>query len=184
MEIILKEDIIGLGYKNDIVNVKSGYGRNYLIPQGKGVIASESAKKVLAENLRQQAHKLAALKAAAEDRAKAFEGVALEIPAKVSATGVTYGSVGAAQVAEALKALGIEVDRKIITMRDAKKVGDYEATVHFHKEVEVIVPVKVVAENAPVVEEAPVEEAPAVEETVEEVVEEAPIEEEEAPAAE
>ncbi|MBR5929569.1 MAG: 50S ribosomal protein L9 [Prevotella sp.] len=184
MEIILKEDIIGLGYKNDIVNVKSGYGRNYLIPQGKGVIASESAKKVLAENLRQQAHKLAALKAAAEDRAKAFEGVALEIPAKVSATGVTYGSVGAAQVAEALKALGIEVDRKIITMRDAKKVGDYEATVHFHKEVEVIVPVKVVAENAPVVEEAPVEEAPAVEETVEEVIEEAPIEEEEAPAAE
>ncbi|MBR5037414.1 MAG: 50S ribosomal protein L9 [Prevotella sp.] len=184
MEIILKEDIIGLGYKDDIVNVKSGYGRNYLIPQGKGVIASESAKKVLAENLRQQAHKLAALKAAAEDRAKAFEGVALEIPAKVSATGVTYGSVGAAQVAEALKALGIEVDRKIITMRDAKKVGDYEATVHFHKEVEVIVPVKVVAENAPVVEEAPVEEAPAVEETVEEVIEEAPIEEEEAPAAE
>ena len=184
MEIILKEDIIGLGYKNDIVNVKSGYGRNYLIPQGKGVIASESAKKVLAENLRQQAHKLAALKAAAEDRAKAFEGVALEIPAKVSATGVTYGSVGAAQVAEALKALGIEVDRKIITMRDAKKVGDYEATVHFHKEVEVIVPVKVVAENAPAVEEAPVEEAPAVEETVEEVIEEAPIEEEEAPAAE
>ena len=185
MEIILKEDIIGLGYKNDIVNVKSGYGRNYLIPQGKGVIASESAKKVLAENLRQQAHKLAALKAAAEDRAKAFEGVALEIPAKVSATGVTYGSVGAAQVAEALKALGIEVDRKIITMRDAKKVGDYEATVHFHKEVEVIVPVKVVAENAPAVEEAPVvEEAPAVEETVEEVVEEAPIEEEEAPATE
>ena len=185
MEIILKEDIIGLGYKNDIVNVKSGYCRNYLIPQGKGVIASESAKKVLAENLRQQAHKLAALKAAAEDRAKAFEGVALEIPAKVSATGVTYGSVGAAQVAEALKALGIEVDRKIITMRDAKKVGDYEATVHFHKEVEVIVPVKVVAENAPAVEEAPVvEEAPAVEETVEEVIEEAPIEEEEAPAAE
>ena len=182
MEIILKEDIIGLGYKNDIVNVKNGYGLNYLIPQGKGVIASESAKKVLAENLRQQAHKLAALKAAAEDRAKAFEGVALEIPAKVSATGVTYGSVGAAQVAEALKALGIEVDRKIITMRDAKKVGDYEATVHFHKEVEVIVPVKVVAENAPevapVVEEPVAEEAPA--------VEEAPIveEEEEAPAAE
>ena len=182
MEIILKEDIIGLGFKNDIVNVKSGYGRNYLIPQGKGVIASPSAKKILAENLKQQAHKLAALKAAAEDRAKAFEGVALVIPAKVSATGVTYGSVGAAQVAEALKALGIEVDRKIITMRDAKKVGDYEATVHFHKEVEVVVPVKVVAENAPevapVVEEPVAEEAPA--------VEEAPIveEEEEAPAAE
>ena len=173
MEIILKEDIIGLGYKNDIVNVKSGYGRNYLIPQGKGVIASESAKKVLAENLRQQAHKLEVLKAAAEDRAKALEGVVLEIPAKVSATGALYGSIGAAQVAQALKEKGIEIDRKIITMHDAKTVGEFEATVHFHKEVEVKVPVKVVAENAPVkeAEAAPVEEA-LVEETEEALVEE------------
>ena len=172
MEIILKEDIIGLGYKNDIVNVKSGYGRNYLIPQGKGVIASESAKKVLAENLRQQAHKLEVLKAAAEDRAKALEGVVLEIPAKVSATGALYGSIGAAQVAQALKEKGIEIDRKIITMHDAKTVGEFEATVHFHKEVEVKVPVKVVAENAPVKEAAaPVEEA-LVEETEEALVEE------------
>jgi large subunit ribosomal protein L9 len=77
MEIILKEDIIGLGYKNEIVNVKNGYGRNYLIPQGKAVIASPSAKKILAENLRQQANKLAAQKAAAEDKAKKFENVAL-----------------------------------------------------------------------------------------------------------
>ena len=181
MEIILKEDIIGLGYKNDIVNVKNGYGRNYLIPQGKGVIASESAKKVLAENLRQQAHKLAAQKAAAEERAKAFEGVALEIPAKVSATGQLYGSVNAATVAAELAKLGIEVDRKIVTMRDAKQVGDYEATVHFHKEVEVKVPVKVVAENAPAPVQEVVEEAP-----VEEVIDETPDfeEEEEAPAAE
>ena len=156
MEIILKEDIIGLGYKNDIVNVKNGYGRNYLIPQGKGVIASPSAKKQLAEDLKQQAHKIAALKAEAEKRAEALKDVALTISAKVSATGVTYGSVGAANVAEELKKLGIEVDRKIITMHDAKKVGDYEATVHFHKEVEIKVPVKVVAENAPVVA-APVE---------------------------
>lgn len=163
MEIILKEDIIGLGYKNDIVNVKEGYGRNYLIPQGKGVIASASAKKVLAENLKQQAHKLAAQKAAAEDKAKAFEGVSLEIPAKVSVTGQLYGSVGAAQVVEALAKKGIEIDRKIVTMHEAKRVGDYEAIVHFHKEVEVAVPVKVVAENvpapAPVVEEKK-EEAP------------------------
>ncbi|MBQ2361724.1 MAG: 50S ribosomal protein L9, partial [Prevotella sp.] len=149
MEIILKEDIIGLGYKNDIVNVKEGYGRNYLIPQGKGVIASASAKKVLAENLKQQAHKLAAQKAAAEDKAKAFEGVSLEIPAKVSVTGQLYGSVGAAQVVEALAKKGIEIDRKIVTMHEAKRVGDYEAIVHFHKEVEVAVPVKVVAENVP-----------------------------------
>ena len=150
MEIILKEDIIGLGFKNDIVNVKSGYGRNYLIPQGKGVIASPMAKKILAENLnlKQQAHKLAAQKAAAEEKAAVLNGVALEIAAKVSATGQLYGSVGAAQVAEALAKLGKEVDRKIITMKDAKKLGDYVALVHFHKEVIVEIPVKVVAENA------------------------------------
>lgn len=194
MEIILKEDIIGLGFKNDIVNVKSGYGRNYLIPQGKGVIASPSAKKILAENLRQQAHKLAAQKAAAEERAKVLEGVELVIPAKVSITGQLYGSVGAAQVAEELAKMGKEIDRKIITMKDAKKVGDYVAQVHFHKEVTVDVPVKVVAENAdelkaiedaekalreaPAADEAPVEEAPEAEEA------EAPVAEEETPAAE
>ena len=185
MEIILKEDIIGLGYKNDIVNVKKGYGRNYLIPQGKAVIASESAKKVLAENLKQQAHKLAASKGEAEKRAEALKAVAWVIPAKVSATGVTYGSVNAARVAEELAKLGIEVDRKIITMHDIKKVGDFEATVHFHKEVEVKVPVKVVAEEEQKAVESAVEEAPKAEEPA---VEEAPKTEapaeEEAPAAE
>lgn len=149
MEIILKEDIIGLGYKNDIVDVKRGYGRNYLIPKGKAVIASESAKKVLAEDMKQQAHKLAAKKAEAEKKAAALENVALEISVKVSATGVTYGSVTAATVAEELEKKGFAVDRKIITMRDIKKVGEYEVTIHFHKEVEVKVPVTVVAENAP-----------------------------------
>ena len=148
MEIILREDIIGLGYKNDIVNVKSGYGRNYLIPTGKAIIASESAKKVLAENLKQQAHKLAAIKANAEKRAAELEGVELTIEVKVSATGATYGSVNAAIVAEELKKKGFEIDRKIITMSDIKHIGDFEATVHFHKEVEAIVPVKVVAETA------------------------------------
>ena len=167
MEIILKEDIIGLGYKNDIVNVKNGYGRNYLIPTGKGIIASESAKKVLAENLKQQAHKLAAIKAEAEKKGSALDGISLTIAAKVSATGALYGSVNAAIVAEELAKKGIEVDRKIITMHDIKKVGEFEATVHFHKEVEVKVPVIVVAENAPV-EAAPVEEAPKAEEEVEE----------------
>ena len=164
MELILKEDIIGLGYKNDIVNVKAGYGRNYLIPQGKAVIASESAKKVLAENLKQQAHKIAAQKAAAEERGNGLQGVALTIPAKVSTTGQLYGSVNTNIVAEELKKLGHDIDRKIITMRDIKKVGEYVALVHFHKEVVVEIPVTVVAENAPeeapVVEKAPVEEAP------------------------
>ena len=158
MEIILKEDIIGLGFKNDIVNVKPGYGRNYLIPTGKGVIASESARKVLAENLKQQAHKLAALKAEAEKRAEAVKDVALTIAAKVSSTGVTYGSVGKAQVADELKKLGHDIDRKIITMRDNKAVGDYVATILFHKDVIVEIPVKVVDENAKA-EAAPAKEA-------------------------
>ena len=197
MEIILKEDIIGLGFKNDIVNVKSGYGRNYLIPQGKGVIASPSAKKILAENLKQQAHKLAAQKAAAEEKAAVLNGVALEIPAKVSVTGQLYGSVGAAQVAEELAKMGKEVDRKIITMKDAKKIGDYVALVHFHKEVTVEIPVKVVAENAAelkaaeeaekALRAAPVAEAPVEEVAEEETEVEAPAAEEaeaEAPAAE
>ena len=184
MELILKEDIIGLGYKNDIVNVKSGYGRNYLIPQGKAVIASESAKKILAENLKQQAHKLAAQKAAAEERGNALQGVALEIAAKVSATGQLYGSVNTATVAEELKKLGHDIDRKIITMRDIKKVGEYVALVHFHKEVTVEIPVKVIAEGQPEEVAAPaVEEAPAAE-VAEAPAQEAPAEEAEAPAAE
>ncbi len=148
MEIILKEDIIGLGFKNDIVNVKSGYGRNYLIPQGKGVIASPMAKKILAENLKQQAHKLAALKAEAEKKGEALKDVALTIAAKVSTTGQLYGSVGVNQVAEELKKLGHDVDRKIITMKDAKTIGEFVALVHFHKEVTVEIPVTVIAENA------------------------------------
>ncbi|APW32159.1 50S ribosomal protein L9 [Prevotella intermedia ATCC 25611 = DSM 20706] len=178
MEIILKEDIIGLGYKNDIVNVKSGYGRNYLIPTGKGVIASPSAKKQLAEDLRQQAAKIAAKKADAEKRAAQLDGVELVIAAKVSATGVTYGSVNTAIVAEELAKKGIEIDRKIITMRDIKKVGTFEATIHFFKDVEVKLPVTVVAENQP---ESKAEE---VKETVEAPVEEVETAEEEAPATE
>lgn len=165
MEIILKEDIIGLGFKNDIVNVKAGYGRNYLIPTGKAVIASPSAKKILAENLKQQAHKLAAIKAEAEKKAEAIKDVAIVVEMKVSANGVTYGSVNAATVAAELQKKGFDIDRKIITMHDAKKVGDFVATVHFHKEVIVEVPVKVVAENeAPAAVEAPKAEEPAAEE--------------------
>ncbi len=182
MEIILKEDIIGLGYKNDIVNVKSGYGRNYLIPQGKGVIASPSAKKVLAENLKQQAHKLAAIKAEAEKKGEALKDVALTIAAKVSATGQLYGSVGVNQIAEELKKLGHDVDRKIITMKEAKTIGDFVAVVHFHKDVNCEIPVKVIAENAK--EEAKAEEAAA--EVADAPVEaaETPAEAPEAPAAE
>ena len=167
MQIILKEDIIGLGYKNDIVEVKSGYGRNYLIPTGKGIIASASAKKILAENIKQQQHKLAAILAAAQKEAEALNGITLTIPSKVSATGVLYGSVNAATVAAELATKGIEVDRKRIVMKDIKTVGDYVATVIFHKEVKVEVPVTVVAEGEKVAApaEAPVAEAEATEET-------------------
>lgn len=193
MELILKEDIIGLGYKNDIVNVKSGYGRNYLIPTGKAVIASVSAKKQLAENLKQQAAKIAAQKAAAEKKAAQLDGVEVAVTAKVAVTGHLYGSVTTATVAEELAKKGIEIDRKIITMRDIKKVGEYEATVHFYKDVEVKVPVKVEAEKtekpaeetpaeAPAAEETTAEEAPATEAPVEEAQPAAS--EEEAPAAE
>jgi len=180
MEIILKEDIIGLGYKNDIVKVKNGYGRNYLIPTGKGVIASESARKMLAENLRQQAAKLAAKKAEAEKRAEQLKDVEVVVTAKVAATGYLYGSVTAAIVAEELSKKGLDIDRKIVTMKDAKKVGEYEATIHFHKEVEVKVPIKVLAENAPepVAVEAVAEKAPKAEAV------EAEVSEEETPAAE
>lgn len=156
MEIILKEDIIGLGYKNDIITVKNGYGRNYLIPTGKAVIATPSAKKVLAEDLKQQAHKIEQRKIEAEKRAKTLEGIVVEIAARVSATGVLYGSVNAAMVADELNKKGIDIDKKIVTMKDVKYVGEYEAMVHFHKEVEVKVPVTVIAENA---EELAAEEA-------------------------
>ena len=146
MELILKEDVINLGYKDDIVKVKDGYGRNYLIPTGKAIIASESAKKVLAENLKQRAHKLAKIKADAEALAAKFEGVSLTIATKVSATGAVYGSVGAIQIAEELAKLGLEIDRKIIVVAAVKEIGSYEATVKLHKEVTVKVPFTVVAE--------------------------------------
>ncbi len=148
MEIILKEDVIGLGYKNDIVNVKSGYGRNYLIPTGKGVIASESAKKVLAEELKQRAHKLEKIKNDALELAGKLSEVSLTIATKVSATGVIYGSVNSLQIADELQKLGFNIDRKIIIVKDVKEVGSYKATVKLHKEVSVEIPFEVVAEEA------------------------------------
>lgn len=148
MEIILKENVLGLGYKDEIVHVKDGYGRNYLIPTGKAVIASESAKKVLAENLKQRAHKLAKIKADAEELAKKLETVeTLKIVTKVSATGAIYGSVNSLHIAEALKEKGFEIDRKTIAVKDVKEVGSYTAIVKLHKEVSVDIPFEVVAEE-------------------------------------
>ena len=147
MEIILKEDVVNLGYKNDIVNVKSGYGRNYLIPTGKAVIASPSAKKMLAEELKQRAHKLEKIKKDAEAMAAKLEGVALTIGAKTSSTGTIFGSVTNIQVADALAKAGFEVDRKIIYIKESvKEVGSYKAVLKLHKEVSVEVPFEVVSE--------------------------------------
>ncbi|MGM9818999.1 MAG: 50S ribosomal protein L9 [Paludibacteraceae bacterium] len=147
MQVILKEDIHNLGYKDDIVTVKDGFGRNYLIPQGKAVIASESAKKVLAENLKQRAHKLAKIKAEAEELAAKIEGLVLTIGAKTSSTGTIFGSVNSIQVAEELAKQGFSIDRKIIVIKDAiKEVGTYKAVVKLHKEVSATVTLEVVSE--------------------------------------
>lgn len=161
MKIILKEDVANLGYKDDVVEVKNGYGRNYLIPTGKATLATPSALKVLAENLRQRAHKIAKIKTDAEGVAATLANVKLTIPAKVSETGTIFGSVSNIQIAEALEQLGHNIDRKIINVAPIKQVGSYVATVRLHKEVAVEIPVEVVAENAPVQEEAAPAEAPA-----------------------
>lgn len=149
MKIILKEDIANLGYKDDVVEVKSGYGRNYLIPTGKAVIATDSALKILAENQRQRAHKLAKIKADAEALAASLKDVTLTIGAKTSSTGTIFGSVNSIQIAEALEKLGHNVDRKVIYIKEAvKEVGNYTATLKLHKEVSVEIPFEVVAEEA------------------------------------
>ena len=147
MQVILKEDVANLGYKDDIITVKDGYGRNYLIPQKKAVIASESAKKVLAENLRQRAHKLEKIKADAQVLATKLEGVSLTIGAKTSSTGTIFGSVTNIQIADVLAKKGFEVDRKVIVIKDSvKEVGNYKAILKLHKEISVEIPFEVISE--------------------------------------
>ncbi|MDR2626666.1 MAG: 50S ribosomal protein L9 [Dysgonamonadaceae bacterium] len=147
MQIILKEDVANLGYKDDIVTVKDGYGRNYLIPQKKAVIASESAKKVLEENLRQRAHKLEKIKKDAQDLASKLEGIALIIGAKTSSTGTIFGSVSNIQVADELKKKGFDIERKKILIKDpVKEVGNYKAILKLHKEISVEIPFEVISE--------------------------------------
>lgn len=183
MKIILKKDVQGLGYKDDVLTVKDGYGRNYLLPQGLAVLATEKAVKMLNEELKQRAHKLAKIKADAEEAAKKYEGVSLVIAAKVSDGKSIYGSVGAAQVAEALGAKGIETDVKKVVFKAVKELGHYTAVVQLHKEVAVEIPFEVIAENAPA-KEVVKEEAPAAEEPAEEPVEEPEVEEAEEAEAE
>ena len=148
MEVILKDDVKNLGYKNDTVTVKPGYGRNYLIPQGLAVIADKSNKKVVAENIRQAAHKADKIKNDAQELANSIGDVVLELPAKVGETGRIFGSVTTLQLSDALKATrGVEVDRKRISFdQDVKTAGEYTATLNLHKEVKHQVRFNVVAE--------------------------------------
>ena len=135
MNIILKTDIAGLGYKNDTVAVKPGYGRNYLIPQGYAMMATDSNKKIVAENIRQAAHKAEKLKSDAQAIADGIGDMTLTIPAKAGDSGKIFGRVTNTQVAEALREKGFDIDRKKITVEDVKTLGTYEASLDLHKEV-------------------------------------------------
>ncbi len=148
MEIILKEDIQGLGYKYDLVDVKPGYGRNFLIPQGKALIASESNKKVLSENLKQAAHKLEKVKTEAEALAEKMADTVVTLKAKVGEKGKIFGAITTLQVADALKEKGIEIDRKKIQFNeDIKFIGDYTALIDLHKEIKHNLNISVIAEE-------------------------------------
>lgn len=138
MEIILKEDIKGLGFKNDVVTVRPGYGRNYLIPQGLAINATDSAKKVLAENLKQAAHKAENIKVMAQNLAAAIGELKLSIPAKVGENGRIFGKVTPLQIADALKEKGFDVDRRKVSFEEEDKVktlGTYVAILTLHREV-------------------------------------------------
>ena len=147
MEIILKKDVANLGHADDIVNVKTGYAVNYLIPQGYAIMATPSAKKMHEETLRQRAHKIAKLVADAEALAAKLAETTVKVAAKVSETGKIYGSVTTAQLAEALVSAGLEVDKKDITIAEpAKELGVFEATVKCYKDVKGTFKYEVVAE--------------------------------------
>jgi large subunit ribosomal protein L9 len=148
MEVILKKDVAHLGYKDDIVKVKDGYGRNYLMPRGLAIPATESAKKIHAENLKQRAHKEAKLKAEAEKIVSKLKEVAVKVGAKAGESGKIFGSVNTIQLSDSLKKLGFDIDRKNITLKNEpiKTLGKYEAIVKLHKEVSTQITFEVVEE--------------------------------------
>ena len=145
MEIILKTDIAGLGYKNDTVTVKPGYGRNYLIPQGFAIMATDSNKKIVAENIRQAAHKVEKIRNDAQALAGSIGEMTLSIPAKAGESGKIFGRVTNTQVADALREKGFDIDRKKIAVDDVKTLGTYQATLDLHKDVKHKVTFEVVA---------------------------------------
>ena len=147
MEIILKTDIKGLGYKNDLVDVKPGYGRNYLIPQGYAVLATNSNKKILAENIKQAAHKAEKIKTEAEELAVKLANLTLEIKAKIGESGKIFGKVTTLQISDALNEKGINIDRKKISINmPVQGAGEFEAEVDLHREVKSNVKFVVVGE--------------------------------------
>lgn len=147
MEIILKEDIKGLGYKNDTVKVKAGYGRNYLIPQGMAILASTSNKKMIAENIKQAAHKAEKLKNDAQALADSIGDLVLEIATKAGESGKIFGAITTLQVADALAVKGFEIDRKKISFdTQIKNIGEFKATLDLHKEVDHEITLNVVPE--------------------------------------
>ena len=146
MEVILIQDVANLGYKNDIIKVKDGYGRNYLIPNRMAVIANDSNRKQLAENLKQQAHKMAKLLADAQALAEKLANTVITLSAKANEDGKIFGTITTAQVAEALAAQGIEVDKKVISIEPVKTLGEAVATAKLHREVKAEIKLNVVAE--------------------------------------
>jgi large subunit ribosomal protein L9 len=149
MEVILKQDVANLGYKDDIVKVKEGYARNYLIPQGFAIYANETNKKIHAETLKQRSFKLEKIKKEAETLAKALENVTVKIGAKAGSTGKIYGSVNSIQIAEALKEqYNYDIDRKkiVIDGDSVKEIGTYKAKINLHKEIKAEISFEVFAE--------------------------------------
>jgi|SRR6218665_1878835 len=148
MEVILKQDVKNLGYKDDVVKVKPGYGRNFLIPKGLAAMATESAKKMQAETVKQRAFKEQKIKKAAETTAAALKDMVVKVGAKAGESGKIFGSITTVQLADAIKKLGYEVDRKNISINEdgIKNLGTYTAEVRFHKEVVGDVTFEVVAE--------------------------------------
>ena len=161
MEIILKQDVANLGHKDDIVKVRNGYAVNYLIPQGMAILATESAKKVLAENIRQRAHKEAKLREEASALAAKINGLTIKLTAKMSSKGKIFGSVGNIQIAEAIAALGVEVDRRNITiagMDNIKEAGIYDASAKIYKDIKADFKVEVTGDGTETAEETPAAE--------------------------
>ncbi|MCQ2310998.1 MAG: 50S ribosomal protein L9 [Paludibacteraceae bacterium] len=146
MEIILIQDVNNLGYKNDIVKVKDGYGRNYLIPNKMAVIANESNRKQLAENLKQQAKKMAQQLADAQALAEKLAGMTIQLAAKANEDGKIFGTITTAQVSEALANAGMEVDKRIITIEPVKELGEAVAYAKLHREVKAEIKLNIVAE--------------------------------------